>query len=65
MYREVCVDLNLDVRDSQWLTKLSLAGNYYSITNDYDKPARIFFSQGCEVTSQPAEGEQSQLSVMA
>ncbi|KAI8684567.1 hypothetical protein NCS57_00123100 [Fusarium keratoplasticum] len=40
-------------------------GNYYSITNDYDKPARIFFSQGCEVTSQPTEGEQSQLSVMA
>ncbi|KAK0612812.1 kinetochore CENP-C fungal-like protein [Bombardia bombarda] len=23
--------------------------NYYSIENDYDKPARIFFSQGCEV----------------
>ncbi|KAI8719216.1 hypothetical protein NCS52_00702100 [Fusarium sp. LHS14.1] len=40
-------------------------GNYYSITNDYDKPARIFFSQGCEVTSQPTEGEQSQMSVMA
>lgn len=43
----------------------SLAGNYYSITNDYDKPARIFFSQGCEVTSQPTDGEQSQMSVMA
>ncbi|ESZ96214.1 hypothetical protein SBOR_3372 [Sclerotinia borealis F-4128] len=24
-------------------------GNFYSITNDYDKPARIFFAQGCEV----------------
>ena len=24
-------------------------GNFYSIENDYDKPARIFFSQGCEV----------------
>ncbi|KAI9774969.1 MAG: hypothetical protein M1840_000185 [Geoglossum simile] len=22
-------------------------GNFYSITNDYNKPARIFFSQGC------------------
>ncbi|KAJ4328224.1 mitotic fidelity of chromosome transmission- protein [Fusarium piperis] len=40
-------------------------GNYYSITNDYDKPARVFFSQGCEVTSQPTEGEQSQMSMMA
>lgn len=24
-------------------------GNFYSITNDYDKPARIFFAQGCEI----------------
>ncbi|KAM0148548.1 hypothetical protein ACHAQE_003662 [Botrytis cinerea] len=24
-------------------------GNFYSITNDYDKPARIFFAQGCEL----------------
>ncbi|KAK0651185.1 kinetochore CENP-C fungal-like protein [Cercophora newfieldiana] len=24
-------------------------GNYYSIENDYDQPARLFFSQGCEV----------------
>lgn len=23
-------------------------GNFYGIQNDYDKPARIFFSQGCE-----------------
>jgi hypothetical protein len=29
------------------LTKL--IGNFYSIENDYDIPARIFFSQGCEV----------------
>ncbi|PHH67937.1 hypothetical protein CDD80_391 [Ophiocordyceps camponoti-rufipedis] len=24
-------------------------GNYYSITNDYDSPSRIFFAQACEV----------------
>lgn len=28
------------------------AGNFYSIENDYAKPARIFFSQGCEVQMQ-------------
>lgn len=28
---------------------LTLAGNFYSIVNDYEKPARIFFAQGCEV----------------
>lgn len=30
-------------------------GNYYSITNDYDNPARIFFAQACEVPAQPVE----------
>lgn len=29
---------------------MGIIGNYYSIENDYDQPARIFFSQGCEVT---------------
>jgi len=24
------------------------AGNFYSIANELDKPARIFFSQACE-----------------
>ncbi|KAK0625977.1 kinetochore CENP-C fungal-like protein [Immersiella caudata] len=28
-------------------------GNYYSIENDYDRPARIFFSQGCEMAPPP------------
>jgi len=32
-------------------------GNYYSIKNDYDQPARIFFSFGCEVVPQPVEDE--------
>lgn len=33
-------------------------GNFYSIENDYDKEARIFFSQGCEVAMQEAEDSQ-------
>ncbi|KUI67435.1 Centromere protein 3 [Cytospora mali] len=33
-------------------------GNYYSIENSYDQPARIMFSQGCEVSS-TAAGEAS------
>jgi len=31
-------------------------GNFYSIENDYDKPARIFFSQGCEILNESIEG---------
>jgi len=30
-----------------------MAGNYYSITNDYDQDARIFFAQGCEMVAEP------------
>ncbi|KAL0470067.1 kinetochore CENP-C fungal-like protein [Neurospora intermedia] len=34
-------------------------GNYYSIENDYDQPARVFFSQGCEVQVRPSsEGDE-------
>ncbi|KAE9372219.1 hypothetical protein N431DRAFT_408303 [Stipitochalara longipes BDJ] len=32
-------------------------GNFYSIVNDYDKPARIFFAQGCEVQEEVLEGQ--------
>ncbi|SPO03934.1 uncharacterized protein DNG_06617 [Cephalotrichum gorgonifer] len=35
-------------------------GNYYSIKNDYDRPARLFFAQACEVASvlvEPGEEE--------
>ncbi|OHE99199.1 cupin [Colletotrichum orchidophilum] len=31
-------------------------GNYYSIHNDYENPARIFFAQGCELSSAAAIG---------
>ncbi|KAF7543366.1 hypothetical protein G7Z17_g10799 [Cylindrodendrum hubeiense] len=40
-------------------------GNYYSITNDYDNPSRIFFSQACEISSQFFDPDQSQNSTMA
>jgi len=33
-------------------------GNNYSIKNNYNKPARIFFSQGCEVVPQPVEDKE-------
>lgn len=38
---------------------LTATGNYYSIVNDYDNPARIFFAQANEVPvaqSEDAEG---------
>ncbi|KAL7951046.1 hypothetical protein V8C42DRAFT_308368 [Trichoderma barbatum] len=38
-------------------------GNYYSITNDYDNPSRVFFCQACEIS--PAQFEASQISVGA
>ncbi|KAL6881442.1 Mif2/CENP-C like domain-containing protein [Trichoderma novae-zelandiae] len=38
-------------------------GNYYSITNDYDNPSRVFFCQACEIS--PAQYEASQLSMGA
>ncbi|KAH9893719.1 Mif2/CENP-C like-domain-containing protein [Xylariomycetidae sp. FL2044] len=33
-------------------------GNHYSIANDTNKPARIFFAQGCEMLVQPEEDEE-------
>ncbi|KAK4074984.1 uncharacterized protein Triagg1_4648 [Trichoderma aggressivum f. europaeum] len=38
-------------------------GNYYSITNDYDIPSRVFFCQACEIS--PAQYEASQMSIAA
>jgi centromere protein C len=32
-------------------------GNTYSIENDYDQPARVFFSQGCEPVQRPEDLE--------
>ncbi|OIW27709.1 hypothetical protein CONLIGDRAFT_445711 [Coniochaeta ligniaria NRRL 30616] len=37
-------------------------GNTYSIENDYDEPARVFFSQGCEPLQRPPDaGDDSAL----
>jgi hypothetical protein len=36
---------------------LTLAGNFYSIENVYDKPARIFFAQGCEIQEEITDGQ--------
>jgi len=36
---------------------LIIAGNFYSIENDYDQPARIFFAQGCEVQEEIQESQ--------
>jgi hypothetical protein len=36
---------------------LTFVGNFYSIVNDYDKPARIFFAQGCEVQEEVPEDQ--------
>ncbi|KAK1754164.1 Mif2/CENP-C like-domain-containing protein [Echria macrotheca] len=33
-------------------------GNCYSIKNDYEQPARIFFSLGCQVAPQPVEEDE-------
>jgi hypothetical protein len=40
-----------------WSINLISVGNFYSIENDYDKPARIFFSQGCEILEEAAESQ--------
>lgn len=42
-FQEVCFFYNFTLK-----LKLIITGNFYSIENDYDKEARIFFSQGCE-----------------
>ncbi len=41
-------------------------GNYYTLVNDYDEPARLFFSQACETVHDPeAEGAADEPSRMA
>ena len=40
--------------------QLTAAGNFYTIANDYDTPARIFFSQGCEVIEELPGSQGSQ-----
>ncbi|OTA94046.1 hypothetical protein M434DRAFT_395120 [Hypoxylon sp. CO27-5] len=35
-------------------------GNHYSITNNSDRPSRIFFAQGCEMVAQPELQDEAQ-----
>lgn len=37
--------------------RLTLLGNPYSIVNDYDRPARIFFAQGCDMLEEPMDSQ--------
>ncbi|KAK2612560.1 mitotic fidelity of chromosome transmission-related protein [Conoideocrella luteorostrata] len=51
-YGKVLVTINeMQFRISAGGTWFVPRGNYYSITNDYEVPARIFFAQACHVTS--------------
>jgi centromere protein C len=47
--------------DTEKLTEMT--GNTYSIENDYDEPARVFFSQGCEPLQRPADLEEGSVPV--
>ncbi|PHH90851.1 hypothetical protein CDD83_2450 [Cordyceps sp. RAO-2017] len=59
-YGKVLVTINdAQFRISAGGTWFVPRGNYYSITNDYNLPARIFFAQGCEV--QVARPDDSQM----
>lgn len=58
-FRLVCF---LALHGSRFLSSERLtrcAGNFYSITNDNEVPARIFFAQGCEVAPEPEQATPS------
>ena len=33
-------------------------GNFYSIANQYEKPARVFFAQGCYMEAEPTDSSE-------
>jgi len=33
----------------------TFTGNFYSLSNETDQDAKIFFSQGCEMAPEPAD----------
>ncbi|TWU78593.1 hypothetical protein ED733_004420 [Metarhizium rileyi] len=52
-YGKVLVTINKEqFRISAGGTWFVPRGNYYSLMNDYEVPARIFFAQACEITPQ-------------
>ncbi|KHN97367.1 RmlC-like jelly roll fold protein [Metarhizium album ARSEF 1941] len=55
-YGKVLVTINREqFRISAGGTWFVPRGNYYSLVNDYEVPARIFFAQACEVAPPPEE----------
>ncbi|PHH69307.1 hypothetical protein CDD82_7848 [Ophiocordyceps australis] len=61
-YGKVLVTINdAQFRISAGGTWFVPRGNYYSVTNDYDAPARVFFAQACEVPAPQASAKDSQL----
>ncbi|KAL3959983.1 cupin [Purpureocillium lilacinum] len=60
-YGKVLVTINeAQFRISAGGTWFVPRGNYYSITNDYDNPSRIFFAQACEVRAPDPDASQVQ-----
>ncbi|KAJ6439636.1 Phenylalanine-tRNA ligase, mitochondrial [Purpureocillium lavendulum] len=58
-YGKVLVTINeAQFRISAGGTWFVPRGNYYSITNDYDNPSRIFFAQSCEVRAPNPDASQ-------
>ncbi|UNI20187.1 mitotic fidelity of chromosome transmission- protein [Purpureocillium takamizusanense] len=58
-YGKVLVTINeAQFRISAGGTWFVPRGNYYSITNDYDNPSRIFFAQACEVRAPDPDASQ-------
>ncbi|KYK61278.1 hypothetical protein DCS_02420 [Drechmeria coniospora] len=59
-YGKVLVTINeAQFRISAGGTWFVPRGNFYSITNDYDNPSRIFFAQACEIMApRPDEAEE-------
>ncbi|KND94148.1 Centromere protein 3 [Tolypocladium ophioglossoides CBS 100239] len=63
-YGKVLVTINeVQFRISAGGTWFVPRGNYYSITNDYDNPSRIFFAQASEVQARLADSSQEQSTV--
>ncbi|OAX78764.1 hypothetical protein ACJ72_06927 [Emergomyces africanus] len=55
------VNFDLDVqRDTNVAIVWGLTGNNYSFANDYDKPAAIFFTQGCVPLDKEGESDSAE-----
>jgi hypothetical protein len=57
----VTKDISLPRISAENMADKGFLGNYYSIVNDYDEHARLFFSQGCEVAPPPEPEEEEEV----